>query len=324
MGRRASSSSVGFFVALLEVKTGMTAAAALIALAISVQCALLVRNFRGTTFAAPVVWAAVGAAALAVVEGFLLWRGDAVGSLARTTLRMFAATGTFAAPMAVLGAKRPQDRGWQWIVATLWVVAALPAVQAALAPAGDRLEIAGLWAGFLAAVAAYSTVLNYGPTRYAAASALYLLGQATLLAPATRWRPALPRFDEAAAVTGVALLLAALAFARRTASHIPAAERFAATANAHSLTPDARWRGFRDAFGLSWGLRILQRVNETAQLADWPVRLAWSGFVPAADENQPKAAAPFASSRAETIHAALDTLLRRFEPVDRAPLPPAS
>ncbi|MAT70744.1 MAG: hypothetical protein CMJ58_14610 [Planctomycetaceae bacterium] len=302
----------------VPVAPGQTAVAVLVALATAGTCWLSLRRLRGTTLAAPAAWAIGSAAALAAVEAYLLWRGAAEGALQRSALRFFAAAGTFCPPMAVLGAKRPQDRGWQWIVAALWLVVSLPAVQAVLRPAGDHLELSGLWTAFLAVLAVYGTVLNYGPTRYAAASLLYLLGQAALIAPATRLRTALPWTEDAWTAIGVTLLLTALWVARAKTAAIPVAERFGAELAACDLTPTARWLAFRDAFGLSWGLRILHRVNETAELAKWPVRLAWNGFVAADDVSKQVATAELPSESRAAIHATLDTLLRRFERVAAA------
>jgi hypothetical protein len=64
-------------------------------------------------------------------------------------------------------------------------------------------------------------------------------------------------------------------------------------------------------------LRILQRINETAELSGWPVRLSWRGFAridgdAAADVDPPT-----------TLHIqqTMDSLLRRFERLEspRAP-----
>jgi hypothetical protein len=38
------------------------------------------------------------------------------------------------------------------------------------------------------------------------------------------------------------------------------------------------WFDFRDAFGTLWGLRVVERFNDTARRSNWPVRLGWRGF----------------------------------------------
>ena len=68
---------------------------------------------------------------------------------------------------------------------------------------------------------------------------------------------------------------------------------------------NARWLKFRDAFGAFWGLRILQRVNETAGLRNWPMRLVWSGFEKINEEEMTEV-------QQGEIEQSLDTLLRRF------------
>ncbi len=52
-------------------------------------------------------------------------------------LRFIAAASTFCPLVALLGAKRPQDRAWQWIVLSFWVILALPAAQAWLLRPGE-------------------------------------------------------------------------------------------------------------------------------------------------------------------------------------------
>lgn len=285
--------------------------AALAAAATALACWSALRRFRGTTFAAPVVWGAVGAGTVAAVETLLAAGALADRSLAASVARYVAAAGTFCGPMAVLGAKRPQDRGWQWIVAALWLVLALPALQGIVTRAGERVELGGLWAAFLLVLAVYSTALNYGPTRFAFPATLLLAAQGALLAPATRRGQAVLWSDDQWTALGAGLLFAAIVAAFRRGRAV--GPGFAASDGNHA-DPALRWLAFRDAFGLSWGLRIQHRVNETARLARWPVRLSWRGFV-AADPDSPSAVSPDAPAVAPPPDAneTLDTLLRRFE-----------
>ena len=80
-----------------------------------------------------------------------------------------------------------------------------------------------------------------------------------------------------------------------------------------------RWLGFRDAFGAFWALRVLQMINQTAELQQWPVRLVWGGFAQAAstekdldDDAKPDLPSVSEQDHVSQIDQALDTVLRRF------------
>jgi hypothetical protein len=80
---------------------------------------------------------------------------------------------------------------------------------------------------------------------------------------------------------------------------------------------DRRWIRFRDGWGAFWGLRILQRVNQTAALSGWPVRLEWvRGFVPASGQSAEEVASATVKPPVDHIEQTLDSLLRRFERLD--------
>ncbi|MCC6493417.1 MAG: hypothetical protein IT424_10380 [Pirellulales bacterium] len=313
-----------------------------IELALAIAGALLFRRVRSTTLAAPAAWAAAAALALAAGDAWLAWRGRGVSSLAASLSRYLTAVGTFCPLMAVLGAKRPQDRGWQWVVASLWIVLLAPAGQALAAPSGLRLELFAAWKLMLAALVCM-TLLNYLPTRFALAALLFAGGQAALLAPflvnaadGQQWR-----LGGLVAIAASALAAAAL---YRQASHraapaasppafslsdgpSPAARRRTAIANRRSpapVTPAAapspldsinqRWRSFRDAWGAFWGLRIMQRINQTAELSSWPVRLHWgNGFEPPSSSNDSRPAPEIDAAVVAHIEQTFDSLLRRFE-----------
>ena len=43
-------------------------------------------------------------------------------------------------------------------------------------------------------------------------------------------------------------------------------------------TSNRVWLRFRDAYGLVWGLRVLERYNVAAAKLDWPQQITWYGF----------------------------------------------
>jgi hypothetical protein len=252
-------------------------------------CALYGRHkWRGTMLSAPLVWVALSAACLAL-SAFMQLRGTE--SLSRSVLRFVVAVSTLTPLVAVLGAKRPQDKGWQWIVLSLWVIVVWPVLQTLANPAGPRVEIFAAWKLFLVGLIAMGP-LNYLATRHGFASLLVAVGQLMLFAEfleigeLTKWQ--LP------VAVGCFLVAAVLVALRK-----PSAAQ--ALLPAHAL----RWLVLRDAFGAFWGLRIMQRVNETAALRNWPMQLTWTGFEKVKDEEAT------AAHEAE-IDQALDTLLRRF------------
>ena len=133
--------------------------------AVIMTCCLAARLplVRGTTLLPPMVWAVISGVSLAAIgalEGF-----QPVQTISRDALRFAVTVGTFCPVMAVLGAKRPQDRGWQWIVLSLWAVAVWPAVQAALLPAGTVIDLFIVWKLFLVGLVVVG-LLNYLPTQY--------------------------------------------------------------------------------------------------------------------------------------------------------------
>lgn len=251
------------------------------------------KKWHGTTLAAPCVWVAISAVCLAILAFVPITAADTLGI---SVLRFAVAASTLTPVVAVLGAKRPQDRGWQWVVLTLWLIVSWPALQALANPAGPRFELFAAWKLFLVGLVAMGP-LNYLATRHWFASLLVATGQLILLGEFLGFgTDAEWRLPTAVGCFVVAALFVALRKSASTSINAPLAEQ------------TARWLRFRDLFGAFWGLRIMQRVNETAALRDWPVRLAWPGFESIADE-QPS---EISAAQIVEIEQSLDTLLRRF------------
>src|SRR5690348_15719242 len=79
------------------------------------------RALRGTTLRAPWWWAAGSFVAVAASEiAIVLIDFDGRGGASQ--LRLAASTTTLLPTLALLGAKRPQDRAWQLIVLSFWVL----------------------------------------------------------------------------------------------------------------------------------------------------------------------------------------------------------
>lgn len=246
------------------------------------------RSLAGTTLRAPWYWMLAALAALAACELATL-----SGAHAGWTqhVRYLAAVATFCPLMAVLGAKRPQDRGWQFIVASLWIVAALPSVEQWFTRPHAALELHTAWRWFLLILIAIG-LFNGLPTRYWASSLLTAAGQACLLSAhlplsagwqggtadaATLWRLGAIAWCAAVALWGWDL-------PRRRGTRPPL---------------DRLWLDFRDLVGAMWALRVADRINAASAQSGWSARLGWHGWT-------------FDGEPPPALERSLRMLLRRF------------
>jgi hypothetical protein len=75
------------------------------------------------------------------------------------------------------------------------------------------------------------------------------------------------------------------------------------------------WRDFRDWYGTVWGVRVMERINNSAAMNQWPIRLGWDGFSSGDStgnhEGEPLAA-QIAPQQQAAIEQSLRNLLRRF------------
>lgn len=277
----------------------------LIALSISAVVSVLVlltalKRVAGTTLVGPVLWAIISVASIVVSEIMITismpsWSAQ---------IRYMAATSALYPAIAVLGAKRPQDRGWTFIIGSLWIVLVLPAAQAVVFGYGSELDLHWAWRYFLLllVVAGWS---NYVLTRFWFASTLLALAQSVLLGSC------LPGIgiDLGGNSVPVALtIVAATCLIIWFQIRVP-------------ISPgiNAVWRDFRDAFGAVWGLRIMERINSLAAQENWKQSLMWSGFelrkpadVPENSGDPPVVSPLNASTEQIQIKQCLRTLLRRF------------
>jgi hypothetical protein len=247
------------------------------------------RRVSQTTLTAAWNWAVASLLAVAALEIWLA-TGSSIDAGWTAHARYAVAITTLAPQMAVLGAKRPQHRAWQFIVGSLLLVLALPAVGSVMR-GGDALSIAGPWRWFLAVLIVVGWA-NYAATRFWPSSFLLAAGQWSLLSAHLPW-PA----DEPPAIRpiwGVALAVAAAAW---VAADVPRARN-------RSDPINGLWLDFRDTLGSLWCLRVAERFNATARAQDWPLRLTWRGVEWTVAE--PDAASVAAAKRS------LRMLLRRF------------
>jgi hypothetical protein len=247
------------------------------------------RRIGGTTLVAPWVWSLVALATVAGSEALIRLGGGEPALPWAVALRFAAAMSTFCPTMALLGAKRPQNRAWQLIVLALWGILSLPSLEWLLYGGAAEIHPARFW--FLVVLIATGALNGIG-TRYWVSSLLYGGGQVLLLWPFFVPQGALAGAD--APPLGISALVLAwlLLAAQWPRGKLP------------TLPLDRVWLDFRDAFGVVWGLRVAERINASARRYGWPIQLGWSGF------RQPDST--LSPEVPEAAEDSLRTLLRRF------------
>ena len=72
---------------------------------------------------------------------------------------------------------------------------------------------------------------------------------------------------------------------------------------------DRLWLDYRRAFGLFWSLRVQERMNDAALRYEWPIELAWHGWVTKTGQPLSHEISP---AQQRLILITLRGLLRRF------------
>ncbi|TWT31918.1 hypothetical protein [Blastopirellula retiformator] len=225
------------------------------------------RALDGTTLVAPWWWVMI---AWLAVTGVETWIGLAVSAgypvPYRDALRFTAGMTLFCPLLAQLGAKRPQNVAWQWVVVALWAVLMMPIGELlALGRGGELVQLGGArsWLLFVLIVAG---LLNNGPTRFCMTAILLAMAQTLLLA---KHLPGIGvGFAAGGACLAILLLLTGI---------------FLAVLDWPPKSPTTRpedrvWLDFRDSFGAFWALRVAERINASASRYQWGLWLTWNGF----------------------------------------------
>lgn len=201
---------------------------------------------------------------------------------------------TGCAGVAVLGARRPIVRVWNFVVAALLLVLFLPVAESTVV--GRSLFLSAVQALFVGAVLAVA-VVNYVPTRLGPAAALLavtctidllvLAGPAGLVESI---RPATP-FARWLLVMIPWVAYGRIALRPRIATEL-----------------DRTWLDFRDRHGLVWAQRVREQFNNAARNAGWRAVLRWRGlwFYDGASVREPE--------QLEEMENVLRSLLKRFGP----------
>ena len=273
----------------LPVVGAGAAAAAALAVGLGVLLSGRAAIFR-TTLRSAWSWAVAALVAWSCVEMF-------VGSSRFGALRLAAIGLSFCPIVALLGAKRPQDLAWNFVVFSLWGILALPAAEAFFLRGGNVASVGAVRGWFLWVLIMLGPI-NFVPTRYWLSAILLAAAQVIALGPylAVVQQPFFRHAELVGLLLATTAMVAAWLIARW--STIPA------------NTYDQQWLDFRDSFGLLWGLRVQERVNAAAKQYGWDLELTWGGF------RLPSSNQPLAEINPEiepVLRTTLKGLLRRFD-----------
>jgi hypothetical protein len=238
---------------------------------------------RGTT-AVPAAWWAGGAALAFAVESAVRASGGLTDPASQASARLAVAAFSLCPIMSLLGAKRPQHGVWQFIVASLAGIIALPAASAALVRPGSPPDVHALQRWFMLALVLVAA-MNFAATRHGVAALVVAVGQLILI------RQFMPFVDslkqQRAALDAVAAWLVATGgiVAAGQSWLWPAQQRVVGSelasrrgGGADLAAFDAAYLALRETLGAAWTLRIAERFNAVAESRGWPCRLRFDGL----------------------------------------------
>lgn len=244
-----------------------------------------------TTLVAAWVWAVIAAASwvAAAVASFVLTPLDSV-------LGQFwyvAAVLTLCPWIAVLGARRPTVRVWNWFVIAPLIAVLLWPVALSWTPMGpNRLTLA------TPHLVGFGLVLvmgmgNYVGTRFTILACLTLLAELILIVSLG------PR-SASDQVSWFRAMAATIQVCGAVMSGFSISMQ-------NGTGWNGLWQDFRDAFGIVWANRIAGRINAEAEKENWTVRLHSDRFVSATPDSPPSL-----TRDGDQINQTMRWLLRRF------------
>ena len=264
----------------MPVAAGLPFVAALVTVVAACAGAFLA---RGTT-AVPAAWWAGGAALAFTVESAARASGGLADPASQASARLAVAALSLCPIMSLLGAKRPQHGVWQFIVASLAGIIALPAASAALVRPGSPPDVHALQRWFMLALVLVAA-MNFAATRHGVAAMVVAVGQLILI------RQFMPFVDslkqQGAALDAVAAWLVAMGGIVAAAQSWlwPAQQRVVGNelasrrgGGADLAAFGAAYLALRETLGAAWTLRIAERFNAVAESRGWPCRLRFDGL----------------------------------------------
>jgi hypothetical protein len=238
---------------------------------------------RGTT-AVPAAWWACGAGLAFAIESAVRASGGLVDPASQASARLAVVAVSLCPIMSLLGAKRPQHGVWQFIVASLAGIVALPAASAALVRPGSPPDVHALQRCFMLALVLVAA-MNFAATRHGVAAVMVAVGQVILLRQFLPFVESVGQqgatLDAVAAwlVTSGAIVAAAQSWLRQAQRRVDGSE----VATRHDAEADlaafgTAYLALRETLGAAWTLRIAERFNVVAESRDWPCRLRFDGL----------------------------------------------
>ncbi|MGP0062230.1 MAG: hypothetical protein ACLQGP_01340 [Isosphaeraceae bacterium] len=262
------------------------------------------RSASGTALRPALIWVALAVVSSIAAQVAGWGEPFAAGRPMSGRLTYFAVLAVLAALTSVLNARSPGGGVWAGLMAVLVVVFLIPWLEGPWrlrrARGLGQLHLDAPWTIFYGLLVLVG-VTNYLPTRCGAAAGWLALGFVLEYVGLTRddW----PAERRGMLWSWVSWTMAASLWAAyRGAGRGPSAR----------TRLEALWFWFRDSWGVVWALRIQERLNRTAELKQWPVRLSWFGLVPA---DPSSAAGPVVDP--PEAEAAFRGLIRRFVRGDR-------
>lgn len=284
----------------------------LLAVAATILLGMALRNIRATTLFAPWCWLLVTLWSIALTHtlgGDSQQITDRHSGLSPERLLesarqqywieaiQFAAHALVFCPfMSLLGARRPQNKMWEFIVFSLWLILILPAFETMLLHPGQLPDTQGIRAWFMLILIGVSA-LNIVLSRFWISGILIGASQFLLV------NPNLPNWTHLnySHAMEAGLSLAIVSFLIAFIQPKPDRSRI--------REEDRVWLDYRDMFGGMWALRIKERINQSAVMYDWDLRLTWAGFVTADGLELPE---ELPEGTQQVLHQHFYNLMRKF------------
>ena len=227
-----------------------------------------------TTLMAPWIWAI--AASIAVFSVTLFVNAvDNIADAGAPLLHYLAAIATCCPVVALLGAKKPQSRAWQWIVGALWIVLSLPAITA-ITFTHTTLQLGGVWTSLLW-ILILLPVGNYLSTRYFFPALLAATAQIFLFVDCgsiSLWGAA-SLVSEYSVVSPTATALFLALFATLTAGYMTPKQSHLFKGGDQTTN---LWMEFSQLYGLLWSRRVADRAEKLLDQSGIPIRVGPSHF----------------------------------------------
>jgi hypothetical protein len=213
---------------------------------------------RGTSLQYAVVWSALAWAGW----GFVMLAQVLNAGIQLSLMPYVALCLSSCAGVTVLGARRPGDGAWNFVVVGLLAVLLLP-----IAEGRGQLNLSGFWIGFLG-ITQLVIGFNYGLTRFGPAALVFLSGCGCVAGTMIGAAGDEPHLDSFVGKLGLGLIAVSpwLAFLLLLSQKTP------------TTVFDQLWRDFRNRFGMIWALRVRDQFNRSAKNASWPAHLGWTGL----------------------------------------------